>query len=187
MAMDDALELLRYGHDQLGDHFDRVSDPDVDRIEMLGQLVKHLAAHISAEQSLVLPILQKRRIGGRKLVRGLRSDFRRMGQLLVLIERRKGSSPDLPGLVTGLRDVYHSHARRFELEVLPGLRAALQPDELDDLTKKVESAESVILSHPHPHLLSLGPLSRLTTRLAAIFDRARDKTPPASGLRQHPS
>jgi Hemerythrin HHE cation binding domain len=182
--MEDALALLRHEHDQLGEQFQRVSDPDADRVETLGRLVQRLAAHISAEQSLLLPVLKKNRIGGRKLLRRLRSDYHRMGRCLVLIERRKGNSPDLPPLVTRLHHAYHAHARRFELAVYPGLRARASANDLQDLMERIESAEAVILSHPHPHLLSLGPLSRLTTRMAAIFDRARDKTPPVSGLRQ---
>ncbi len=182
--MDDALELLRYGHDQLEEHFARVSDPDTNRVETLGQLVPRLAAHISAEQSLLLPLLKKHGIGGSELPRSLNSEFRRMGKLLVLIERRKGNSPDLPRRVTELHELYHGHARRFELAVIPGLRNRVGPDELDDLKQKIEAAESTIVSHPHPHMLSLGPFSRLTTRLAALVDRARDKTPPSTGLRQ---
>ena len=107
-----------------------------------------------------------------------------MSKLLVLIERRKGNSPDLPGRVTQLHDLYHGHARRFELAVIPGLRHAVGNDELEDLKQRIEAAESTIMSHPHPHLLSLGPFSRVTTRLAAFVDRARDKTPPSTGLRQ---
>jgi hypothetical protein len=182
--MDDALELLRHNHDQLEEHFARVSDPDVNRVETLGQLVPRLAAHMSAEQSLLLPLLKKHGIGGRKLPRSLNSEFRRMGKLLVLIERRKGNSPDLPGRVTQLHHVFHGHARRFELAVIPGLRDAVGHDELEELKQKMEAAESTIVSHPHPHMLSLGPFSRATTRLVAVVDRARDKTPPSTGLRQ---
>lgn len=54
------------------------------------------------------------------------------------------------------------------------------------MAEKITAADDMVLSHPHPHLLSLGPLATVTTRLASRFDRLRDRTvnnrqpPPAS-------
>jgi hypothetical protein len=43
---------------------------------------------------------------------------------------------------------------------------------------RVQRAEDVILTHSHPHLLALGPFSRLMTEVVSRFDRARDRTAP---------
>jgi hypothetical protein len=169
-------------HDELQDQFDRISDPDGDRVEALGRLTQQLAAHISIEESLVVPLLKEKGIADRRLARRLKAEYRRMGRLLRLIERRKANSSDQPALVTDLQDAYQRHVRRFQLYVEPKLRDRASPNELEELSEKMDSAQATILSHPHAHLLSLGPLSRLTTRTAAAIGRRQDESPPPTGL-----
>ena len=45
-----------------------------------------------------------------------------------------------------------------------------------DYLNQMGGAEKVILSHPHPHLLALGPVYHWTTRLASAWDGVRDRT-----------
>jgi hypothetical protein len=177
-----AQVFLASRHAELQEQFDRVSDPDGDRIEALGRLTQLVAAHISAEQSLVIPLLKSKGIGDRRLVRRLNSDYRRMGRLALRIECRKANSPDLPALVTDLQDAYQRHVRRFELYIDPKLRGRVDVHELDDVEEKMDSAQATIMSHPHAHLISLGPLSRLTTRVAAVVGRQHGESPPPGGL-----
>jgi iron-sulfur cluster repair protein YtfE (RIC family) len=178
----DARDFLARRHDEVRDQFDRVSDPDGDRIEALGRLTQLLAAHISSEESLVVPLLKRQGIGDRRLVRRLKAEYRRMGRLAMRIERRKANSPDLPAMVTDLQDAYQRHVRRFELYIDPKLQGNVSPYQLEDVEEKMQSAESTILSHPHAHLISLGPLSRLTTRMAAVVGRKEGESPPPGGL-----
>jgi len=86
-------------------------------------------------------------------------------------------------MVTKLIDLFEIHTRRCDLQMYPAMEASFGGGELDELVERMRSGENVILSHPHPHLLSLGPLSRFTTKLAAVHDRLRDRTVPATGLR----
>ncbi|MBO0731805.1 MAG: hemerythrin domain-containing protein [Acidimicrobiaceae bacterium] len=178
----EAQDFLARRHDELREQFERVSDPDSDRVQALGRLTQLVAGHISAEQSLVVPLLKRKAIGDRRLVRRLKSEYRRMGRLALRIERRKANSPDLPALVTDLQDAYERHVRRFELYVDPKLRGRVDADELEDVQKAMDSAESTIMSHPHAHLISLGPLSRFTTRMAAVVGRQHGESPPPGGL-----
>ena len=178
----EAQDFLADRHAELLEQFERVGEPDADRVEALGRLTQLLAAHISTEQSLVVPLLKRNGVGDRRLVRRLKSEYRRMGRLALRIERRKANSPDLPAMVTDLKDAYQRHVRRFELYVDPRLRGRVGAEQLDDVEAKMESAESTIMSHPHAHLISLGPLSRLTTRMAAVVGRRQGESPPPGGL-----
>jgi hypothetical protein len=99
-----------------------------------------------------------------------------MERLMVLIERRKVNSPDLPDLVTDLRAATLEHVERVRSRLNPALRDALSEEELAEMAEKITAADEMVVSHPHPHLLSLGPLANLTTRLASRFDRLRDRT-----------
>lgn len=174
--MVDPTDYLRSHHGELESVIDSVSDPAADRRQALTDLTQRMAAHISVERSVLSPELKKRDSEGKRLAKRLAHDGRQIGRELVLIERRKANSPDLPELVDNLIELYRRHVRHFEDKVFPRLAGEMSRGELEDLVERMRSAEGVILSHPHPHLLSLGPISRITTRIASRIDRARDRT-----------
>lgn len=176
MADNPGLGVLDHEHEGISRLFEAVSDPDADRIEILFDITRRMAAHISVEQSVFEPVVRERGIGGPDMADGLNQDYHEMQRLLVLIERRKVNSPDIPQMVTELRDVFDRHTRRFAETISGGAADQLTADELDQLRHRLENADETILSHPHPHLLSLGPISRFTTRVAARIDRMRDRT-----------
>ncbi len=180
-----ALAVLEEQHRGLETLFERVSSPDADRPGVLHTLLKDLAAHIAAERSAVHLKLKHESIGGDRLADQLLDDYQRMEKLMVLIERRKVNSPDLPQLVTDLRAVTVEHVERVRSKVAPALREGLSEQELAEMGEQITAADEMVVSHPHPHLLALGPLSTITTRLASHFDRLRDRTvnnrqPPSS-------
>jgi hypothetical protein len=168
------LSVLDQQHREVSALFEQVRSPDTDHRTALAELIRRLAAHLSVERSVVLPTVKRRRLLGPDLSRELKRDHSQMGRLLVRIERRKVDSPDLVDLLTQLEDRFEQHLRRCRR--LTGLGAAMDRDALDDMSTRMERAEGVILSHPHPHLLSLGPVSRAATKVASHFDTARDRT-----------
>jgi hypothetical protein len=171
-----ALDVLVREHQDLRELFARVRDPEADRAAAWLEVVKQVTTHVAVERSFLYPLLKRRRLDLGPLAHDLRQDYRRMEHLLVLTERRKINSPDMPDLVTELLDVFEAHQARCEADLLPAMQDHLSPDELDELGAKMRGAENVILSHPHPHLLALGPVYRGTTRLASAWDRTRDRT-----------
>lgn len=176
MAENTGLGVLDVEHEGITRLFDSVSDPDADRTEVLFDITRRLATHISVEQSVLQPMVRERSIGGPDMADGLDGDYHEMQRLLVLIERRKVNSPDIPQLVTELKDLFETHTDRFSASISEAVQQELTANELEDLRHRMKNADEMILSHPHPHLLSLGPISRLTTRLASRMDRMRDRT-----------
>jgi Hemerythrin HHE cation binding domain len=170
-----ALDVLAREHRDLQEHFAQVRDAEADRPAVWLETVKLMSAHIAVERSFIYPVVKRRRLGPAHLADLLRHDYRSMEHLVVLTERRKINSPDMPVLVTKLLDVFEEHLTRCESELIPALRQTLDQDNLDELGAKMCAAESVIVSHPHPHLLALGPFYRLTTRLASRWDQTRDR------------
>lgn len=170
-----ALDVLAREHRDLEEHFERIRDSTSNRPVVWLETVKLMSAHVAVERSFLYPVVRRQRIGSAHLADLLRHEYRSMEHLVVLTERRKINSPDMPELVTKLLEVFEEHLGRCENELIPALRQALAPDYLDELGAKMRAAESVIVSHPHPHLLALGPLYRLTTRLASQWDRKRDR------------
>jgi hypothetical protein len=170
-----ALDVLAREHRDLQDHFVRVRDPEANRAAVWMEIVQLMSAHVAVERSFVYPIVRRQHLGSEHLADLLRHEYRSMEHLVVLTERRKINSPDMPELITKLLDVFEEHLARCEGELIPALRKALTQEQLDELGAKMRAAESVIVSHPHPHLLALGPLYRVTTRMASKWDRTRDR------------
>jgi hypothetical protein len=176
MAGNGGLDVLEREHADIEELFEKVSDPDANRRKVLQEILKRTSTHIAVERAVFFPVVSDKGLGGPETAEKLKQDYDEMERLLVLIQRRKVNSPDMPELVTELRDRFIDHNREFSEHVKPGCMSTLSPAELEELNEKMQSADDVILSHPHPHLLSLGPISRFTTRLAASFDRLRDRT-----------
>ena len=179
------MDVLNAQHRRVAELFDHVSAPGEDRPRVLQDLLKELAAHVAAERSVVQPVVKSRDIGGEELPGQLLEDYDRIEKLMVLIERRKFNSPDLPDLVTELKEVTDAHISRAEQSLMPGLDSALSVEERSELAEAVSNADSMVTTHPHPHLLSMGGISAKLTSVLSRFDWMRDKTvtnlPPAKG------
>jgi hypothetical protein len=176
MAGQGALGVLDREHAGIDELFEKVSSPEENRGQVLNELVQRIATHIAVERGVFYPVVTEKELGGPEAVQTLERDYKEMERLLVLIERRKINSPDMPDLVTDLKTAFEEHRRQFTENISPASEELLSPDERAELEEKMNSAADVIVTHPHPHMLSLGPVSRLTTRLAVVFDRLRDRT-----------
>jgi hypothetical protein len=173
---EDALDVLAREHRDLRELFDKVHDPEADRGSAWLEAVKKATSHVAVERSFVYPIVKRRRLGSAHLADELAHDYKQMEHLLVLTERRKINSPDMPDIITKLLTVFEAHQARCESVLMPTMRDHLSQEELEELGVRMRGAENVILSHPHPHLLALGPVYQWTTRLASTWDRVRDRT-----------
>ena len=173
---ENAVDVLEREHHDLRALFGRVGDPDADRQAVWREIVKQVATHVAVERTFIYPVVKRRMASAPGLADDLRHDYKRMEHLLVLTERRKINSPDMPDLVNDLLHVFESHQERCTSILIPTMREKLNAAELDDLGERMRGAENVILSHPHPHLLALGPIYPLTTRVASAWDRVRDRT-----------
>lgn len=174
---EDLNAILEAEHQAISDLFRRVGSAEEERGAVLGELIRQLAGHISIEHSLILPVVRHHLDGdgGHDLSGQLKAGYREMQKLLIRIERRKPNSPDQPELVDRLDEAYARHCLLVSTYVRPGLETDLSGDERAQLRDKVVSAQGLVVSHPHPHLLPLGPFSRLTTRVAGRYDRIRDR------------
>lgn len=171
-----AIEVLLRYHDIQQGLFDKLPEPGTDRTRIWSELVKQIATHVAVERTFVYPLVKRRRIGPQNLGHDLWHDYKRMEHLLVLTDRRKLNSPDMPQLINELLDVFETHRDRCSTVLVPTMREQLSTTEVDQLGTKMRAAENVILSHPHPYLLKTGPIYPLTTRIASTWDRLRDRT-----------
>ena len=168
--------MLSREHDRLSQAFDRIRDEHVDHVAAWHTAVKLMTTHVAVERTFLYPVVRKRHLGAPGLDRQLQHDYSRLEHLLVLTERRKINSPDMVDLVTELLGVFEAHVDRCATGLIPAMDKSLSPAEMEELGIAMSAAENVIVSHPHPHLLALGPVYPLTTRMASRWDRWRDRT-----------
>jgi Hemerythrin HHE cation binding domain len=177
MRMDvNAIEVLSEDHSALQALFGRVSQPDENRPAVLDQLLKSLTAHVATEKQLIVPILTGHSHEGEALAQQLGDDHDAIEKLVILVERRKVNSPDVPDLVNKLLEITQRHTRQADECLLPFLRHQLSEADLADLGAAMRSDERQLTSHPHPHLPDTGPLAKITRKAAALIDRGRDST-----------
>jgi hypothetical protein len=171
-------DVLDDQHRRVAELFELVRSPDADRPAVLSRLLKDLAAHIATERAIIEPVVEARANdqAGSDLAAQLMDDYERMERLIVLIERRKPNSPDVPDLVGELMEVATEHNQRASEELVPALNRALSGGEQQELASKLAEAESMTTTHPHPHLLSLGPISDKLVNVLSRWDRMRDRT-----------
>ena len=163
-----ALDVLTREHQELRELFANLGDEAADRASVWLEIVKQITTHVAVERSFLYPLL-KRQLHMAGLATELRHDYKQMEHLLVLSERRKINSPDMPDIALQLLGVFQDHQERCESSLLPAMRDHMDQADLEELGAKMRGAENVILSHPHPHLLALGPVYRGTTRFASAW------------------
>jgi len=168
-----AAELLEQDHSGIAELFERVSRPDEDRPAVLRELVLRLAGHVTAESAVVLPELRRCDSGDDTLAEELAQDGKHIHRTLVLIERRKANSPDMPDLVNELLAVFDGHIQRCQQRLYPELERCLDDEQMEDLSERLRSADRVVVENPHPHLLSNGPLARPLMVVAKAMDWVR--------------
>ncbi|MGI8776087.1 MAG: hemerythrin domain-containing protein [Acidimicrobiales bacterium] len=176
-----AIEVLASEQGELRRLFERVSSPDDDRPRVLKELMQALVNHLAMEKEMLVPVLKGRAVDGHAIADQLTAQHDRLERTLTLLERRKVNSPDVPGLVTELLDINDEHAHTVETAIAPALRAALGPEELDELGNRMESDERSMLTRAHPLLPDSGPIATATRRVAEIVDRIRDHSSTSSG------
>ncbi len=170
----DAITVLSEDHSTLRELFGRVSRPDEDRPAVLDELLGVVSGHVAAEKQLVVPVLLGQGDEGKALADQLGDDHDASEKLVILIERRKVNSPDVPDLVNELLDITERHTRQAEEGLFPFLRVHFSETELVDLGAAMRSDELQLTTHPHPHLPDTGPFAKIARKTAALIDRARD-------------
>lgn len=171
---DSAVELLEQDHRGIGELFERVSSPDEDRPAVLRELVLRLAGHVAVEHAVVLPELEHCGESDATLADDLAQDHQHIHHRLALVERRKANSPDMPDLLNEILELFRAHVQRCQQRLYPELERCLDRDQMDDLAGRLRSADEVVVERPHPHLLSLGPLTGPLLDVAEKLDRVRE-------------
>ena len=141
--------------------------------EAFSRLRAMLAVHETAEEMLVHPRVRRKVKGGADVVHERLMGEHDAKTALRDLEHLQPGTAEFSTALTQLQAAVLAHAEREEADEFPGLRQAVDKDELHKLAKAVRMAERIAPTHPHPGVESaaanfaVGPI-------AAIVDRAHD-------------
>lgn len=142
-------------------------------------LRKMICAHENVEALVLAPLVRSRiPNNGGDLWRSSRPLYHAIERLLVEVDRRSISSPDLPELLEDVGVATSALILHQEYLTFPQLRSALDPGELEHLDHRLVRVHGHATSHPHPLLPHRGPLAYRARAMMAVLDRLRDRTTP---------
>ncbi|MDQ3764504.1 MAG: hemerythrin domain-containing protein [Actinomycetota bacterium] len=174
----DLITFLINQHDEVDDMFARLEEMDGatdDKVQRLAeQVVTSLVKHSVAEEIYLYPTVRKRVPGGDDIADHELSEHDEAEQTMKRLEALTPADaafwPTLYELISQIRH----HVQDEENDLFPKLREVCSGQELQELGRKVEQAERVAPTRPHPSAPSEGvPLAALAPG-AGLVDGLRD-------------
>ena len=198
-----AITVLENDHrrvERLFQRFERTNNPEQQR-RIADELVRELSVHAVIEEQLVYPRLkQALSNGGAGPARsthgaGHRHEGRARGRdhaptgerriylsleehhlakvALAEIEKLPATDDRLDGKVRVLAENVRHHVEEEERELLPKLKRALKPQELEELGDVLQRAKKLAPTRPHPFAPDEPPGNLVAGAAASAYDRAR--------------
>jgi hemerythrin superfamily protein len=166
-------EFLRRQHAQVRSMFTEMEQAQGEsRTQLFDCLRAFLAVHETAEEEVVYPAARK--AGGEDVVKARLAEEDEAKNALSELEKIGPDGEGFTQKFTAFQKAVDAHATAEEHELFPILENKLDADTLGAMTKKLQTAEKLAPSHPHPHgpegalgNLVLGPF-------VAMVDKVRD-------------
>lgn len=171
----DVVDLLLEQHDEIKSLFtqlQRVEGPG--RRELFEDLVRLLAVHETAEETVVHPVARRALEAGEQVVeQRLEEEDRAKKQLAELYDLGMDHSEFNRRLQAFAAEVIQ-HATNEENQEFLRLRGTLDADRLRRMAGALKAAEAAAPTRPHPNAPESAVGNVLAGPPIAVFDRARD-------------
>lgn len=171
----DVVDLLLEQHDEIKSLFAEVQRAQGPvKQELFEDLVRLLAVHETAEETVVHPVARRRLDAGEQVVdRRLEEEDRAKKELADLYDLGVGH-PDFDRRLEAFAAEVVAHATREEGEEFLLLRGLVDADRLRRMAGALKAAEAAAPTRPHPHATESATGNLLAGAPVAIFDRVRD-------------
>ena len=170
-----ATALLRNRHHEVKGMFDQLlNSVGGERQELFDCLRATLAVHETVEEIVIHPKVRGFDDAGREAVEARLQEEQRAKEMLAGLEQLDTRDSEFPRRIAVFRDAVVAHAEAEEREVFPRIEQRCSLEEQCAMAARIERAEKLAPTHPHPH----GPTSAVGNMIvgpfAAIVDRVRD-------------
>jgi hemerythrin superfamily protein len=172
----DIVKLLTQDHAEVNNlfgRFGRSSKPETLK-RLAKEIIHELSVHAAVEEQFVYPVLRLRVDGGNDLAHHAIDEHQEVKRLLADLERMDPAHAEFRSKMDRIIAAVREHVSDEEGDVLPKLKAALDSGLRENLGSLVESAKSVVPTHPHPLVPGTATAQLIAGPWASIVDRIRD-------------
>lgn len=142
------------------------------------ELVEHVIAgivrHAVAEEQYVYPAARSVLPDGDEITDHELQEHAEAEEVMKAIEKAGPDDPQYDDLVRKLIGEIRHHVEDEENDLLPQLRDACAPEQLQELSEKFQRAKSMAPTRPHPLAPDHPPANKILAPGAGLVDRLRD-------------
>jgi hemerythrin superfamily protein len=172
----DVVGLLLEQHNEIKSLFSQLATAQgTQKRELFQDLVRLLAVHESAEETVVHPAARRAIENGEQVVESRLHEEDEAKHALAELYDLGVDHPDFDPKLAKLRDAVIAHATREENDEFLYLRQKLPADRLRRMAGALQAAEKAAPTRPHPATGESAPANLLAGPPVAVFDRIRDK------------
>ncbi len=172
----DVVDLLMSEHREVESLLDQIAQTEQqpNARDIADQVIAMLIKHSVAEEMYVYPAMEQYLDDGTEQVEHDKQEHQELEELLKQLEGLQADDPEFPTCVARIQEVLADHVQDEESEQFPRMRAAIPTDTLVDLRDKVEMAEKVAPTRPHPGAPHSEMFHKLVGPGVGMVDRLRD-------------
>jgi hemerythrin superfamily protein len=173
----DLIDILVTDHREVETIFAELEtgagDPD-HRKRLADVVIAELVRHSVAEEMYLYPTAKRVLPDGEQLSEHEIGEHAEAEKLMSRIDGLAATDPEFDAAVTRLVEAIRHHVHEEESDLFPRLRQACTPDELLQLGRKVDAANKIAPTRPHPAAPDRPPFNKLVAPGAGLVDRVRD-------------
>lgn len=172
----DVLDLLMQEHREVEALLDQISQPEQnpDSRDIADRVIAMLVKHSVAEEMYVYPAMVEYLENGEEEVEHDKEEHQELEELLKELEGLQPEEAGFAQCVSRIQEVLADHVSDEEDEQFPKMRAAIPAEKLVELRDKVEMAEKVAPTRPHPSAPHSELFHKLVGPGVGMVDRVRD-------------
>jgi len=173
----DVVDILTSDHAEITALLSAIdAEVDAERLRDLADtVVAELVRHSVSEEMHVYPAMRKHLPDGDKAVEHDIEEHKEIESLLKELEKADAADPEFRDVVRRLALVLDDHVADEEQEQFPLLRARIPAAELIEIGAKVERAQRLAPTRPHPNAPNAKLFHVLAGPGVGLVDRLRDR------------
>jgi hemerythrin superfamily protein len=169
----DVIEFLHNQHEQVRGLLDDVLTAQGEERQQYFDTVREmLARHETAEEMILRPLTRKAP-GGDEVAQGRMDEENDAKEVLAGLEKMDVATPEFAARFSEFRQSVLAHAEAEETLEFPLLRQNTDAEALRQARDRVQRAEAMAPTHPHPSAKTTA-MNYVAGPFAAMLDRARD-------------
>ena len=137
-------------------------------------IVHELSVHAAVEEQFLSPLVRAVAEDGSDLVRHAIDEHSDIKRALADLEKLDPSDAGFARQLARVEQAVTHHVEEEETELLPALRQKVDADRLESLGALMETAKSVVPTHPHPLVPGTAAAQLIAGPWASVVDRLRD-------------